>query len=65
MIVELDFLKRALNNEERALNSATIAYNHYKAAGDERMTSAFKEIMEDEAQHVSLIKEMIAKKEKK
>ena len=64
MIVELDFLKRALNNEERALYSATSAYNHYKDDDDSKMADALKVIMEDEKRHVDLIKEMIAKKEK-
>ncbi len=63
MIVELDFLKRALNNEERALHSATSAYNHYKDSGDSKMADALKVIMEDEVRHVSMIKDMIEKKE--
>lgn len=62
--IDNDFLKRALDIEERAYSNAKAAYEAHKEDADQALSRALKEIMDDEKEHVSLIKEMIAKKSK-
>ena len=62
--MDIDFLKRALEIEERAHKNATAAYDFHKDNEDKVLVEALKEIMDDEKEHVSLIKEMMEKKGK-
>ena len=63
--MDIDFLKRALEIEERAYKNAKAAYDHHKNDDDNTLSSALKEIMDDEEEHVALIKEMIERKGKR
>lgn len=63
--MDFDFLKRALEIEERAYKNAKAAYDHHKDDEDEEMSATLKEIMDDEERHVRLIQEMMEKKEKR
>lgn len=62
--MDIDFLRRALDIEERAYKNAKAAYDFHKGAENTVLSSSLKEIMDDEELHVSLIKEMIDKKNK-
>jgi len=63
--MDMDFLKRALEIEERAYKNAKAAYDHHKDDGDSKLSGALKEIMDDEEVHVNLIKEMMERKGKR
>lgn len=63
--MDIDFLKRALEIEERAYKNAKAAYEHHKDDADSKLSSALKEIMDDEKDHVQLIKDMMEKKRKR
>ena len=63
--MDMDFLKRALEIEERAYRNAKAAYEHHKDDSDSKLSNSLKEIMDDEEQHVILIKEMMEKKGKR
>ena len=62
--IDTNYLERALEIEERAYNNAKAAYEFHKEDEDKSLSAALKEIMEDEREHVSLIKQMIEKKSK-
>ena len=62
--MDIDFLKRALDIEERAYKNAKTAYEFHRDDENRGMVDALKEIMDDEENHVLLIKEMIKKKQK-
>lgn len=62
--MDIDFLKKAEDIEEKAYKNAKAAYEFHKDDEDKLLPEALKEIMDDEAEHVRLIKEMIAKKSK-
>jgi len=63
--MDIDFLKRALEIEERAHKNAQAAYDYHKDHEDKSIVDALKEIMDDEERHVSMIREMITKKTKR
>ena len=63
--MDMDFLRRALEIEERAYKNAKAAYDHHKEDPDSKITVAMKEIMDDEEEHVNLIKEMMERKGKR
>lgn len=63
--MDIDFLKRALEIEERAYKNAKAAYEHHKDDEDKKLSNALKEIMDDEEDHVKLIKEMMERKKKR
>ena len=62
--MDIDFLKRALEIEEKAYANARAAYEFHENNTDSTLSSSLKEIMDDEKEHVSLIKQMIEKKGK-
>ncbi|MBE9536226.1 MAG: ferritin-like domain-containing protein [Proteobacteria bacterium] len=62
--MDIDFLKRALEIEEKAYTNARAAYEFHKNNTDSTLSNSLKEIMDDEKEHVSLIKQMIEKKGK-
>ena len=62
--MDIDFLKKAEDIEALAYKNAKAAYEFHKDDEDKALSDALKEIMDDEAEHVRLIKEMIAKKSK-
>ncbi|MDH3974882.1 MAG: hypothetical protein OEV42_11435 [Deltaproteobacteria bacterium] len=63
--MDIDFLRRALEIEERAYKNAKAAYEHHKEDADSKLANALKEIMDDEEDHVNLIREMMEKKGKR
>jgi len=62
--MDIDFLRKAEDIEEKAYKNAKSAYEFHKDDEDSLMPDALKEIMDDEAEHLRLIKEMIARKSK-
>ena len=62
--MDIDFLKRALDIEEKAYSNAKAAYEFHKDDADITLSKALKEIMDDEKEHVSRITKMIEKKGK-
>ena len=60
--IDIDYLRRALEIEEGAYSNAKAAYEHHKDDDDKSLSAALKAIMDDEKEHVSLIKQMIEKK---
>ena len=62
--MDIEFLKKAEDIEEKAYKNAKTAYEFHKDDEDRLLPEALKEIMEDEAEHVRLIKDMIARKSK-
>ena len=62
--MDIDFLRKAEDIEEKAYKNAKSAYEFHKDDEDRLFPDALKEIMDDEAEHVRLIKEMIARKSK-
>lgn len=63
--MDIDFLRRALEIEERAFTNAKAAYEQHKNGENEKLAIALKEIMDDEENHVTLIREMMEKKKKR
>lgn len=63
--MDIDFLRRAQEIEERAYKNAKAAYDHHKDGENKVMSESLKEIMDDEERHVQLIKDMIEKKTKR
>lgn len=61
-MVDIDYLKKALEIEERAFHDAKAAFEHHKDGDNKFLSSSLKEIRDDEEEHVFLIKQMIEKK---
>lgn len=59
---DIKYLRRALEIEEGAYSNAKAAYEHHRDDDDKSLSAALKVIMDDEKEHVSLIKQMIEKK---
>ncbi|MDT8318518.1 MAG: hypothetical protein RQ824_11100 [bacterium] len=60
--IDNDYLKRALAIEERAYSDAKAAYEHHKDGENCSLVAALEDIMNDEREHISLIRQMIEMK---
>ncbi len=58
---DMDYLKQALEIENKVFDSAKACYEYYERSGDVEMALTWKSIIDDEKKHVSMIKELIDK----